>query len=99
VKASSDFYTIEGAAVAREGGPVDCPACGTQGVIKCVIPRLPEDFEGKEYATCVRCASSIKRPGSRIRTFCPKRSEARSEPRVQARHDVFDSPLPSDRGV
>ena len=50
VKASSNFFNLNGAPVAREGDPVDCPACGSQGVIECVMPRLSRQFEGKEYA-------------------------------------------------
>jgi type VI secretion system secreted protein VgrG len=50
VRASSQFCIVNGAPLAREGDPVDCPACGTQGVIKCDMPRLPDRFEGKEYA-------------------------------------------------
>jgi hypothetical protein len=33
-----------------EGDPVDCPACGGQGVIKCVMPRMSDRLNGKEYA-------------------------------------------------
>jgi len=50
VRASSTFCNLGGAALAREGDPVDCPACGVQGVIKCVLPRVSDTFEGKEYA-------------------------------------------------
>lgn len=34
VRASSDFSLMSGSALARDGDPVDCPACGTQGVIR-----------------------------------------------------------------
>jgi len=50
VRASSDYYIVDGAPLALEGDPVDCPACGTQGVIKCVLPRLANSFDGKECA-------------------------------------------------
>jgi uncharacterized Zn-binding protein involved in type VI secretion len=50
VKASSDWNKLNGIPLAREGDPVDCPTCGGQGVIKCVMPRLTERFQGKEYA-------------------------------------------------
>ena len=61
VRASSTFTTLDGIPVAREGDPVDCPACGEQGVIQCVMPRLSDQSEGKECALsddlCV-CACS-----------------------------------------
>jgi len=50
VKASSSFSSLNGARLALEGDPVDCPACGAQGVIKCVMPRLADRFGTKEYA-------------------------------------------------
>jgi uncharacterized Zn-binding protein involved in type VI secretion len=50
VRASSQWLIVNGKALAREGDPVNCTACGTQGVIKCVMPRLTDRFEGKEYA-------------------------------------------------
>lgn len=50
VKASSTFTIFDGLPLAREGDPVDCPACGQQGVIQCVAPRLPDQSEGKECA-------------------------------------------------
>jgi uncharacterized Zn-binding protein involved in type VI secretion len=50
VRASSGFNMIDGSPVAREGDAVDCPACDTQGRIECVMPRLSDTFDGKEYA-------------------------------------------------
>ena len=50
VRASSEFCKVNGVPLAREGDPVDCPSCGSQGVIKCVMPRLPEAFDGKQFA-------------------------------------------------
>lgn len=50
VKASSTWFRIDGVPVACEGDPVDCPACGTQGTIQCVMPRNPERLNGKEVA-------------------------------------------------
>lgn len=63
VKASSTFCTVEGLPLVREGDGVDCPACGTEGRIACVAPRLSHTFEGREYALdgdlCVcECAPS-----------------------------------------
>ena len=50
VKASSAFGTLDGKSIAREGDPVDCPACGEQGLIQCVTPRLSDLSEGKQCA-------------------------------------------------
>lgn len=50
VKASSTYYALDGVPVAREGDPVDCPTCGTEGVIQCVAPRLRDQVESKECA-------------------------------------------------
>jgi uncharacterized Zn-binding protein involved in type VI secretion len=50
VNATSQYHTVDGAALAREGDPVDCAACGTQGRIECVSPRLSDSCGGREYA-------------------------------------------------
>jgi uncharacterized Zn-binding protein involved in type VI secretion len=50
VKASSGLSSLNGRPLAREGDPVDCPACGELGVIECAEPRLPDQSEGKECA-------------------------------------------------
>lgn len=50
VKASVELFKLNGAPLALEGDPVDCPACGTQGVIKCVAPRIDDRFNGKAFA-------------------------------------------------
>jgi uncharacterized Zn-binding protein involved in type VI secretion len=50
VKASSQFSIVNGAALAREGDAVDCPACGAQGIVQCVAPRRSDKFDGREYA-------------------------------------------------
>lgn len=50
VSASSRFCVVDGKPLAREGDPIDCPACNTQGHIACVTPRLPDSFGGKQYA-------------------------------------------------
>lgn len=50
VHASSDFCRIDVFALARDGDPVDCPACETQGLIRCVGPRMPDSFMGRQYA-------------------------------------------------
>jgi uncharacterized Zn-binding protein involved in type VI secretion len=49
-RASIKCSSINGAAMVLEGDPVDCPACGAQGVIKCVMPRLVDRYGDKEYA-------------------------------------------------
>jgi len=61
VKASSAFSSLNGRPLAREGDPVECPACGQQGVIECAGPRLSDLSEGKECALSddlCRCACS-----------------------------------------
>jgi uncharacterized Zn-binding protein involved in type VI secretion len=50
VRASATWYTVDGTPIAREGDPVDCPACGTEGIIQCVQPRMPNHLDGKEFA-------------------------------------------------
>ena len=50
VRASVTWYKIDGASVACEGDPIDCPACGTTGIIQCVTPRIPDRVNNKEIA-------------------------------------------------
>ncbi len=50
VRVTGTFMTLNGVPVAREGDPVDCPACGQEGVIQCVKPRLRKLSNGKECA-------------------------------------------------
>jgi uncharacterized Zn-binding protein involved in type VI secretion len=50
VKASSQHHMVNGMPLAREGDPIDCPACGTQGVIQCTTPRISHTLDGKEFA-------------------------------------------------
>lgn len=50
VRASSQSSLLDGVALACEGDPIDCPACGGEGMIRCVPPRLPDTGDGKEYA-------------------------------------------------
>lgn len=50
VRASNSWYTLDGVPLACDGDPVDCPACGTEGVIRCVAPRIPDHFNGREFA-------------------------------------------------
>lgn len=61
VNASSAFTSLNGVPLAREGDPVECPACGEQGLIECVGPRLFDQSEGRECALSddlCRCACS-----------------------------------------
>jgi uncharacterized Zn-binding protein involved in type VI secretion len=50
VKTAGSEDSLDGALCPLEGDLIDCPACGTQGVIKCVGPRISETFNGKEFA-------------------------------------------------
>lgn len=50
VKAASSCCSLDGVKLAIEGDKIDCPACGAEGVIQCVQPRLPDGFNGKEFA-------------------------------------------------
>jgi uncharacterized Zn-binding protein involved in type VI secretion len=50
IKTATSFMSFNGAKYALEGDLIDCPACGTQGVIKCVPPRLSLSCNGKQYA-------------------------------------------------
>lgn len=64
ISASSEA-TIDGAAIALEGDLVSCPACRTTGKIRCVEPRIPETWNGRNVALendlCIcRCESPPK---------------------------------------
>lgn len=50
VRALAIWYKLDGVPLACEGDPVDCPACGMTGVIRCVMPRIPDRLGGKELA-------------------------------------------------
>jgi uncharacterized Zn-binding protein involved in type VI secretion len=47
---ASSLASINGALMALEGDTVSCPACRSQGVIVCAGPRLPDNWNGKQYA-------------------------------------------------
>lgn len=49
VLASSDG-SINGVPIALEGDLIICPACKSQGKIKCIEPRIPELWNGKKVA-------------------------------------------------
>lgn len=50
VKASTTWYKVDGVPLACEGDLVDCPACGIQGAIQCVMPRISQHLNGREFA-------------------------------------------------
>jgi uncharacterized Zn-binding protein involved in type VI secretion len=50
VTSAGSLVSIDGAPVALEGDTVDCRTCGTTGTIRCVGPRLPERYDGKQVA-------------------------------------------------
>jgi uncharacterized Zn-binding protein involved in type VI secretion len=50
VKTATSFMSYNGLPYALEGDLVDCPACGQQGSIECVAPRLAARYNGKQYA-------------------------------------------------
>jgi len=50
VKTATSFMSFNGVNYAVDGDLIDCPVCGKQGVIKCVPPRLPAAYKGKQYA-------------------------------------------------
>jgi uncharacterized Zn-binding protein involved in type VI secretion len=50
VRASASWFKLDGAPLAREGDPVDCPACGAEGVVQCVQPRMPDHLDGRQFA-------------------------------------------------
>jgi uncharacterized Zn-binding protein involved in type VI secretion len=61
ISASSEGQ-IEGVAIALEGDLVACPVCNTTGKIRCVGPRIPETWNGRNVALendlCIcRCES------------------------------------------
>lgn len=50
VKTASSSMFFNDLKFALEGDLIDCPACGSEGVIKCVPPRLDDTWEGKQLA-------------------------------------------------
>ena len=50
VKTASTLYNLNGVPLAVAGDLIDCPACGSEGVIECVQPRTPDRYNGKELA-------------------------------------------------
>jgi len=50
VTTASSLSTIDGKPMALEGDKVSCPVCYSEGVIVCGGPRLPERWNGREFA-------------------------------------------------
>ena len=50
VTSASSRRSINGVRIALEADTVDCRTCGSQGVIRCVGPRIPERYNGKQVA-------------------------------------------------
>jgi len=50
VKTATSFLSHQGSPYALEGDLVDCPACGQEGRIACVTPRLDARCDGRQYA-------------------------------------------------
>jgi uncharacterized Zn-binding protein involved in type VI secretion len=65
VKAASTKDFLNGMPMALEGDPIDCPACGTEGVIEALPPRISSTYNGRQFALsddlCIcRCSPSPK---------------------------------------
>jgi uncharacterized Zn-binding protein involved in type VI secretion len=50
VKTASSLMSLNGIKFALEHDLVDCPACGSEGFIKCVPPRLDDTCNGRQLA-------------------------------------------------
>ena len=50
VASASSFISYNGVKYALEGDLIDCPSCASQGVIKCVPPRLSTSYSGRQVA-------------------------------------------------
>jgi uncharacterized Zn-binding protein involved in type VI secretion len=50
VKTASSFMSYDGTGYALERDLIDCPACGSEGFIKCVPPRLDDTCNGVQLA-------------------------------------------------
>lgn len=50
VISASSHGRINGVTIALEGDVIICPACKSQGKIKCIGPRIPETWNGKQVA-------------------------------------------------
>lgn len=50
VVSASSHGSINGVLIALEGDVIFCPACKSEGKIKCIGPRIPETWNGKDVA-------------------------------------------------
>jgi uncharacterized Zn-binding protein involved in type VI secretion len=102
VRASATWYKVDGISLAREGDPVNCLACGTEGVIQCVQPRMPNHLDGKEFALsddlCIcGCSPAPKLVAEQtvkyqLLALVPDEVVRRSSPSAarQATHHIYD---------
>jgi uncharacterized Zn-binding protein involved in type VI secretion len=74
VTSATSLLSIDGIRMALEGDEIRCHTCGSTGVIRCVGPRLAEQFDGKQVALendlCIcQCASNPRLLPSQTRKF------------------------------
>lgn len=50
VTSATSPISIEGARIALEGDEIRCDTCGSTGLIQCIGPRVPEQWNGKQVA-------------------------------------------------
>ncbi|MGJ7915848.1 PAAR domain-containing protein [Massilia sp. LXY-6] len=50
VTSATSLLSIDGRHMALEGDEIRCHTCGSTGLIQCIGPRLPEQFNGKQVA-------------------------------------------------
>ncbi|MDO8313539.1 MAG: PAAR domain-containing protein [Sideroxyarcus sp.] len=50
VATATSFCTIEGAQMALDGDTIACPSCKSTGKIRCIGPRIPETWNGRDAA-------------------------------------------------
>ena len=50
VLAAGSAITVDGVRCALEGDPLYCPACKSEGKIRCSGPRIPETWNGRQVA-------------------------------------------------
>lgn len=50
VATATSFCTIEDAQMALNGDTIACPSCKSTGTIRCIGPRIPETWNGKDAA-------------------------------------------------
>jgi uncharacterized Zn-binding protein involved in type VI secretion len=50
VTSATSLVSIDGIRIALEGDEIRCNTCGSTGLIRCIGPRVPEQFNGKQVA-------------------------------------------------